>query len=173
MARVSPYNQRLCEFQGLERGNPTMTKQPAPPELCEDEPPITPLTAEQARQLREQIPQVSPWWIVGGQVAVGLLAACVAWAWSGNRALGLSLLYGSLAVAVPAGLYARALARGARASFLLWELVKIGLTVALLVAAPKVVPGLSWLALLAGVILATKMYWVALAWGRRSRRTGN
>ena len=150
-----------------------MTKPPAPPELCEDEPPITPLTAEQARQLREQIPQVSPWWIVGGQVAVGLLAACVAWAWSGNRALGLSRLYGARAVAGRAGLSARARARGAGASFLLWELVKIGLTVALLAAAPKVVPGLSWLALLVGVILATKMYWVALAWVRRPRRTEN
>ena len=150
-----------------------MTKPPALPEFLDEESPITPQTAEQARHEREQIPQVSPWWIVGGQLAVGLLAASVAWAWSGNRALGLSLLYGSLAVAVPAGLYARALARGAGASFLLWELVKIGLTVALLAAAPKVVPGLSWLALLAGVILATKMYWVALAWVRRPRRTEN
>ena len=31
----------------------------------------------------------------------------------------------------------------------------------------------AWLALLAGVVLATKMYWVALAWTRRPRRTGN
>jgi ATP synthase protein I len=150
-----------------------MTRPPAIAEPEDDEPAFTPLTAEQARHLREQIPQVSPWWIVGGQVVVGLLAACVAWASSENQGLGWSLLYGALAVAVPAGFYARALARGAGASFLLWELVKIGMTVGLLAAAPKVVPGLSWLAMLAGVTLATKMYWVALACVRRPRQTEN
>lgn len=150
------------------------TRPPALHEVAQDEElPVEPLTAEQARRLREQIPQVSPWWIVAAQVVVGLLAACVAWVLSDDKGLGWSLLYGALAVAVPAGLYARALARGVGASFLFWELVKIGLTVAFLAAAPKLVPGLHWLALLAGVILATKMYWVALAWVRRPRRTGN
>ncbi len=139
----------------------------------EDEPVFTPLSADEARQLRERNPSISPWWIVGGQVLVGLLGACVAWAVSGNQGVGWSVLYGACAVAGPAGFYARALARGIGASFLLWELVKIGLTVALLAAAPKLVPGLSWLALLVGVVLATQMYWVALAVTRRSgKKTG-
>jgi ATP synthase protein I len=43
-----------------------------------------------------------------------------------------------------------------------WELVKIVLTVAALAAAPWVVPGLVWLALLAGMVLTLKMYWFAL-----------
>ncbi len=148
----------------------TKNRPPALPEVEEDdELAVAPLTAEEASRLRRQIPQVSPWWIVAAQGAVGLLAACVAWVLSKDAGLGWSLLYGAFAVAVPAGLYARALARGVGAGFLMWELVKIGLTVALLAAAPKLVPGLHWLGLLGGVILATKMYWVALAWVRRPR----
>lgn len=138
----------------------------------EQEPTWTPLTAEQASQLRERSPRVSPWSIVGAQAVVGLVSALVAWAATGNRDIAVSLVYGAWAVAVPAALYARALSRGVGAGFLWWELVKVGLTVALLAAAPKLVSGLNWLALLAGVILATKMYWVAFAFSRRPRRTG-
>ena len=39
---------------------------------------------------------------------------------------------------------------------------KIVLTIALLVAAPRVVPGLNWLALVAGLVITMKTYWVAL-----------
>jgi ATP synthase protein I len=178
---VSTYNQRLCEFQGLEARQPIIVTKPLAlsesqdgfSSDSQDDPAFTPLTAEEARRLREQSPQVSPGWIVGAQVVVGLVSALVAWAVSGNRGVAGSLLYGAWAVALPAGLYARAVVRGAGAGFLMWELIKLGLTVAFLAAAPKVVPGLNWLALLAGVILATKMYWVALAVMRRPRRTGN
>ncbi len=145
----------------------------AAPADSQDEPDAPPLTAEQAAQLRRQMPQVSPWAVVAGQAGVGLLAAVVAGAWSGNAAIGVSLGYGALAVAVPAAVMVRALHRGAGSWFLLWELVKIGLSVAFLAAAPVLVPGLSWLSLLAGVVLATKMYWVALAWSRRPSRTGD
>lgn len=46
--------------------------------------------------------------------------------------------------------------------FFVWELIKIALTIALLAAAPWLISGLVWLALLAGVVVAMKMYWVAL-----------
>jgi ATP synthase protein I len=49
-----------------------------------------------------------------------------------------------------------------------WELVKIALTVVILLAAPKLVPHLSWLALLAGFVVTMKVYWVA-AWLRPVR----
>ncbi len=181
---VSTYNGRLCEIGATRSVQQMPSSKPddnfaasAAFDDSQDAPPAPPLTAEQASELRRRMPQVSPWAIVGGQVGVGLLAALAAGAISGHWPVGWSLAYGALAVAVPAGLMARALARGsprgAGAGFLLWELVKIGMTVALLAAAPKLVPGLHWLALLAGVVLATKMYWVALAWTRRPRRTGN
>lgn len=43
-----------------------------------------------------------------------------------------------------------------------WELVKVAMTVAMLAAAPRLVPGLSWLALLAGMVVTMKTYWIAL-----------
>lgn len=141
----------------------------------EDDSHPPPLTAEEARLLRERQPALSAWKVVAAQAGVGLLAALVAGVLSGRQEVGWSVAYGALAVAVPAAVFARALARRAAAGvfgagFLGWELVKIALTVALLLAAPRLVPGLSWLGLLGGVIVATKMYWVAFAAMRRPGR---
>jgi ATP synthase protein I len=144
------------------------------PDDPEEEPPVQPLSAEEARLLRERHPPLSPWRVVVLQVLAGVLVAALVWGVTGRADWSWSLGYGVLAVAFPAALMARALTRrtpgrGAGAGFMAWELVKVGLTLVLLVAAPKVVPGLSWPALLLGVVLATKMYWVALAWLRRPR----
>jgi ATP synthase protein I len=148
------------------------------PEMSEDEqPPIKPLSAEEARRLREEHPPVSPWWVVGGQAVVGLAAALVAWAVTGKSSVGWSAGYGALAVAVPAAVFARGLtgrfssvnAGTAAFGFLLWEMVKIALTVAMLMAAPGLVRDLSWPALLVGLVLAMKVYWVALAFAPRRR----
>ena len=59
----------------------------------------------------------------------------------------------------------------AAVGFLLWEMVKIALTVAMLAMAPRLVAGLSWPALLVGLVLAMKVYWVALAFARRPKTT--
>jgi ATP synthase protein I len=85
-------------------------------------------------------------------------------------AAGYSAAYGALVVIVPAALFARGLTgRGASANvgaavfgFLLWEMVKVVLTVAMLLSAPRVVSDLSWLAMLAGLVVTMKVYWVAL-----------
>jgi ATP synthase protein I len=53
------------------------------------------------------------------------------------------------------------------AGFMLWEAVKIGVAVAMLVAAAKVVPDLSWPALLVAMIVCMKVNWLALLWQRR------
>ena len=149
-----------------------------PEDDTEEELAPAPLTADEARQLRERQPALSAQAVVAAQAGVGLLAALAAGVFSGSREMGWSVGYGALAVALPAWVFARALARRAAAGahgagFLGWELVKIALTVALLFAAPRLVPGLHWLGLLGGVIVATKMYWVALALLRRPRRNGN
>lgn len=156
-----------------------MKKTVAPlPETWEDEqPPVKPLSAEEARKLREQHPPVSPWWVVGGQAVVGLAAAVVAWAITGKQNVAWSVGYGALAVAVPAAVFARGLtgrtaslnAGTAAFGFMLWEMVKIALTVAMLVAASRLVRELSWPALLVGMVLAMKVYWVALAFAPRGR----
>jgi len=129
------------------------------------------LTAEQARLVREQNPPVSPWWVVAGQAAVGLVAALVAWLLTGKQNVGWSVAYGALAVVIPAAVFARGLtgrfsslnAGTAAVGFLLWEMVKVALTLAMMAMAPRLVAGLSWPALLIGLVLAMKVYWVALA----------
>ena len=58
----------------------------------------------------------------------------------------------------------------AAVGFMLWEMVKMALTMAMLMAAPRLVPGLSWPALLVGLVLAMKVYWVALAFAPRASK---
>ncbi len=147
----------------------------------EDEPVFEPLTADQARRLREEHPPVSPWWVVAGQVVMGLVTAVAAWVFTGKPNVGWSAGYGALAVVIPAAIFARGLtgrfaslnAGTAAVGFMLWEMVKIALTVAMMMAAPGLVPGLSWPALLVGLVLALKVYWVALAFAPRKRKTLN
>jgi ATP synthase protein I len=152
-------------------------KKIAPLPDLDEEPPFKQLTAEEASRLREQQPQASPWWVVTGQVGVGLLVALVAWALTGRQSVAWSAAYGALAVALPTAIFARVLTAprvapaspaGALTKFLVWEMVKLALTVGVLVAAPKLVAALSWPALLAGLALTVQVYWVALAMATRN-----
>ncbi|MBX9960613.1 MAG: ATP synthase subunit I [Burkholderiaceae bacterium] len=156
------------------------TPSPLKPAVADDEDAAAqaefkPLSADEARQWREQHPALSPWRIVAWQAVVGSLAAGLAWLVSGRETLAGSVLYGALAVVLPASVLARAMSRqsgaagAALAGFFVWELVKIVLTVAMLVAAPRVVPQLSWPAMLAGFVVAMKVYWVAM-WLHPARR---
>ena len=146
------------------------TKKIAPLPDEDEEPPFTPLTADQARRLREEQPQVSPWWVVAGQVGVGLVTALAAWALTGRQNVAWSAGYGAMAVVLPTAIFARGLGgrsptaspTGAVARLFLWEMVKIALSVAMLAMAPRWVEALSWPALLVGLVLAMKVYWVAL-----------
>ena len=52
-------------------------------------------------------------------------------------------------------------------SFMSWELVKIGVSVAMLMLAPRIVQPLSWPALLVALVLCIKVYWLALLLARR------
>ena len=147
------------------------------PETTEEEPPFKPLTAEEARRLREEHPLVSPWWVVAGQIVVGVVVALAAWALTGRQNVGWSAGYGALVVVIPAAIFARGLtgrfsslnAVTAAVGFLVWEMVKIASSIALLAAAPRLVPELSWPALLVGLVLTIKVYWVALAYSPRPR----
>ncbi|CAM8655105.1 ATP synthase protein I [Comamonadaceae bacterium] len=134
-----------------------------------------PLTAAEAQQWRQRNPPVSPWRIVGMQCIAATIAAVGAWLGLG-QVVGVSVLYGCLAVIVPSAVLARGLRKqvlvkdsgAAFLGFVVWEAVKVVLTVAMLLAAPKLVPGLNWLALVAGFVVTMKVYWVA-AW-LQSRR---
>jgi ATP synthase protein I len=56
--------------------------------------------------------------------------------------------------------------------FMAWEMVKIAASIALLAVAPKWVSALSWPALLIGMVLTMKVYWVALAFKPAPRQVG-
>jgi ATP synthase protein I len=137
-----------------------------------------PLTREEAQKLREAKPSVSPWAVLAGQLVVGVLVACVTWLLTGRQSAGWSALYGALAVVVPGALFARGLTSkvssmspgAAVVGFFLWEMVKIGLTVAMLFAAPRMVSDLSWPALLVGLVVTMKVVWLVLWFQSRSNR---
>lgn len=154
------------------------TRRIAPlPEEDTRESPVQPLSADEARRVRELNPPVSPWWVVVGQAGVGVVAGLAAWLLTGKQNVGWSVAYGALAVLIPAAVFARGLtgkfaslnAGTAAVGFLLWEMVKIALTLALIALAPRLVAGLSWPALLIGLVLAMKVYWVALAFAPRPK----
>lgn len=153
------------------------TKMIAPLPDFDEEPPFTPLTADQARRLREEQPQLSPWWVVAGQVGMGLVTALAAWVLTGRENVALSAGYGAMVVAVPTAIFARGLGgryrssspTGAVARVFVWEMVKIALSIVMLVMAPRWFEALSWPALLVGLVLAVKVYWVALVYSSRRR----
>jgi ATP synthase protein I len=95
----------------------------------------------------------------------------VAFAFGGTIG-ALSAAYGAAVVVVPGAL----MARGATSrlssmspvvsavSMLWWGFVKMALSVAMLVLAARIVPGLVWPAMLATMVLCMLSYWFALLW---------
>ena len=98
----------------------------------------------------------------------------VVWALTQRSSAAWSALYGAAATVFPSALLARGMTRGtkgavaAAAGFMFWEMLKMGVAIAMLVIAARVVPNLSWPALLVAMVVCIKVNWVALLW--RSRR---
>jgi ATP synthase protein I len=136
-----------------------------------------PLTREEAEALRRAEPPLSPWRVVRVQAAVGAGVALLAALLLGQPSVGWSVLYGAATVVLPAALMARGMtsrlssmnAGTSAVSFMLWEMVKIAVSIAMLMLAPRLVQPLSWPALLVGLVLCMKVYWFALLW--RGRKT--
>lgn len=149
------------------------------PEDGSGQPTFKPLTREEAKALREKDPPLSPWRVVVAQIIVGALAAVLAGLLTQRQEVAWSVLYGAATVVVPGVLMARGMTSqlsgmspgSSAVSFMLWEMVKIAVSVAMLALAPKLVQPLVWPALLAGLVLGMKVYWVALLWrGRADKR---
>jgi ATP synthase protein I len=134
-----------------------------------------PLTREEASALRARHPSLSPWRVVGVQAAVGAGVALLAVLLTGRGELAWSALYGGATVVLPGALMARGmtsrlsrLTPGTSAvSVMSWTMVKIGVSIALLMLAPKLLQPLSWPALLAAMVLCMQVYWIALLWRGR------
>jgi ATP synthase protein I len=139
-----------------------------------------PLTREEAQQWRAGQPRYSPWAVLGWQVLLAVLAAGLAWVFSARWAVVASVLYGAAAVILPTavmvwGMTSSAVSRlfagvakASLAGFFLWEGVKLLLALAMLWSAPRIVADLSWLALVAGLVVVLKAYWLEL-WFRARR----
>jgi ATP synthase protein I len=145
---------------------------------AQDDSVIKPLTREEARAFREANPTLSPWLVLACQACGGVLIAFVAWWFSGEPAAGWSAMYGAMTVVVPSALFARGLMSkvsminpaAAVTGFFLWELVKIGLVLAMLFAAPKLISDLSWPAMLVGLVVTMKVVWLVLWLDAKARR---
>ncbi len=143
----------------------------------DDEPDdFVPLTPEQAAVVKAANPATSPWWVVAGQVVLGLVLVGLALALFDQR-IAKSVAWGVMAVVVPSALFARGLtSQFAKAnvgtavmSFFVWELVKIVVTLGILFAAHRLVSDLSWPAMLVGLVVTIKVYWLALAFKRQAK----
>lgn len=137
------------------------------------DPPFKTLSREEAQALKAKLPQVSPWRVVAAQAVAGLLCVAITWLLTQRSGAAWSSLYGALAVVLPGALLARGMTRGtgspvaAAVGFLVWEMLKIGVAIAMLVIAARVVPGLSWPVLLLTMVVCMKVNWVALLWRAR------
>lgn len=143
------------------------------------DPEFKPLSALEAQAWRQSHPQSSPWRVVWLQAGMGaLMALATAWV-TGQMNLAASVAWGALAVVIPAIVFVRALGRQMRripsgsalVALFVWELVKIVLTVALLLVAPKVISDLNWFALVASFVVTMKVYWLAMALGWMQRKS--
>jgi len=138
--------------------------------------PFKSLTRQEAQVLvANSRSRVSPWWVIAVQAAVGVLTALLMGLFGAAEGWVGSALYGAAVVVVPGALMARGMTSplssrspGASAvSVVLWSMVKMGVSVAMLMLASKLVQPLSWLALLATMVLCLQVYWLALLWRGR------
>ncbi|GAB2488264.1 hypothetical protein GCM10027082_44320 [Comamonas humi] len=142
-----------------------------------EEPDFKPLTAQEAQEWRKRHPPISVMRVVWWQVAVGLALALLAGLVWQQQAIALSAGYGALAVVIPSAMFARGLrmrlapghASAAMVRFFGLEIAKLALTVVLLAVAPKLVRDLNWLALVIGLVVVMKTYWLALWMSTRSK----
>lgn len=141
----------------------------------EDDKPVVALTREQAGLLRANNPMASPWRVIRTQLVVGAVVALLAGWLSGTTQVVWSALYGTATAVIPGALMARGMTRGVAgvspvasgAGVMFWSLVKIGVSVLMLVLAPRLVQPLSWPALLVALVLCIQVYWFALLWRGR------
>ncbi|MFM7332613.1 MAG: ATP synthase subunit I [Brachymonas sp.] len=135
---------------------------------------------EDVAKLRKIQPAISPWRVVLWMLMAAVAILMITWIIF-DAPTALSAAYGSLVVAIPAAVLARGMtsplsrmniASGALA-FMLWEMVKIGLSIGMLMLAPSLIAGLNWPALLIGLILTMKVYFVAAIVKPRSNEAEN
>ena len=135
---------------------------------------IRTLNKEEAALVKAANPSLNPWRVVAWQVIATVVIGVLALVFTQKWSIVWSTVWGGLSVVIPAAVFARGMmsrttllnAGTATGGFFLWELVKIALTLAMLYAAPQVMArlgqDLSWPAMLVGLVVVMKVYWLAL-----------
>ena len=152
-----------------------------------NEPEFKPLTAEEAAQWRLRQPGFSVWHLVGAQALMMLLAGGLSWLFTQRGSVAWSVLYGGLCIFLPTALMAHGLtssvwsrwrrrsaspkAGSSVGAVFFWEGVKLVLALVMMWSAPRLVPDLSWLGLLLGLVVVLKVYWLVLLWRRPGGRS--
>lgn len=169
--------------------SPPTRQVPSEPDDWADEAPVEefkPLSREEAQQWRARQPQMSVWRVVGWQWSLMFGASLLVALVTRQDALAWSVFYGGLCIALPSALMAygvtssplsRAVvrwfpgaARLSLAGVFLWEGIKVMLSLAMLWSAPHWVSELSWLGLVAGLVVSLKAYWLVIWQARRRGR---
>jgi ATP synthase protein I len=137
-------------------------------------PPVQPLTRQEAQALAARHPSMSVWQVIAAQAAFGVLVALVWGVLSRSSASAASALYGSAVAVVPSALMARGVfgrnAAGSVGVLLVWEVLKLCLTGAMLALAPRVVQPLDWAAMLVTLVLCLKVIGVVLLMWRGRKK---
>jgi ATP synthase protein I len=147
-------------------------------EVLNDERGVVPFQAlnhDEAHALRQRIASVSPWHVVFVQALVGVVCVLLIWLTTSRASAGWSAAYGATAAVIPSALLARGMTKAvfqfpgsALLGFMFWEMLKVGVAIALLSIAAKVVPNLNWPVLLVTMVVCIKVNWAALLWPVKS-----
>ena len=141
------------------------------------EPAFKPLTREEAQDLRARLPTMSAWSLLAWQAAAGAVMVALWGLLSLQGDKTWSALFGAVSVVVPNALMAWGMTRRSIVesgspllSFMAWELVKIILAVAILVAVAVGYASLSWAAMLSTLVVTLKANWLVLLRQGRIRK---
>lgn len=144
-----------------------------PPE--DSEPPVRPLTRDEAQALIARHPSLSVWQVIAVQALVGVLVALVWWALSRSQIAMVSSLYGAAVAVLPNVLMARGVfgrhAGRSVGGLLVWELIKMVCAGAMLALAHVFIQPLDWVAMLVTMVLCMKVIGVALLWQGRMKKS--
>lgn len=140
------------------------------------EPEPRPWSSSEVAELVAQYPRLSPVRVLGVQAVAGVLVALLGWLLTRHTGVVASALYGAAAVVLPGALLIYGMGRrpgsaaAAQVRFLMWAFVKLGMACAMLAAAKRIVPDLSWPALLVSMVVCLKVYAWALLWQRQVKK---
>lgn len=140
------------------------------------------LSHKEAVIWRESQVRVSVWQVLALQAAAVVLLVLLSLGVFPGTHEAISVAYGGLSVVLPAVVMARGMTMGSKgllgrwvkqgsfAAVVFWEAIKVSLTVILLLMAPVWLSEVNWLALVVGLVVVLKVYWLAFLMLSRGKK---